>query len=54
MAELEEMRLNAHREKAEAELVKIHPDFIEIRQDDAFHNWAKDNLNGYKMLCMKM
>ena len=42
MAELEEMRLNAHRDKAEAELVKIHPDFIEIRQDDAFHNWAKD------------
>ena len=41
MAELEEMRLNAHRDKAEAELVKIHPDFIEIRQDDAFHTWAE-------------
>ena len=42
MAELEEMRQNAHRDKAEAELVKIHPDFIEIRQDDTFHNWAKE------------
>ena len=42
MAELEELRINAHKEKAEAELVKIHPDFIEIRQDDMFHSWAKD------------
>lgn len=42
MAEFEEMRINAQKEKAEAELVKMHPDFIEIRQDDTFHNWAKD------------
>jgi len=42
MVELEEMRQNAHRDKAEAELVKMHPDFIEIRQDDTFHNWAKE------------
>ena len=42
MAELEELRVDAQREKAEAELVKMHPDFIEIRQDDTFHNWAKD------------
>ena len=42
MAELEELRIDAKREKAEAELVKMHPDFIEIRQDDIFHNWAKD------------
>ena len=42
MAELEEMRLDAQRNKAEAELVKIHPDFIEIRQDDTFHDWAKE------------
>ena len=42
MAELEELRIDAQKEKAEAELVKIHPDFIEIRQDDTFHNWAKD------------
>ena len=42
MAEFEELKVNAQREKAEAELVKIHPDFIEIRQDDTFHNWAKE------------
>ena len=42
MIELEEMRQDAHRDKAEAELVKIHPDFIEIRQDDTFHNWAEE------------
>ena len=42
MADLEELRVNATREKAEAELVKMHPDFIEIREDDTFHNWAKD------------
>ena len=42
MAEFEELKINAQKEKAEAELVKIHPDFIEIRQDDTFHNWAKE------------
>jgi len=42
MAEFEELKVDAQREKAEAELVKMHPDFIEIRQDDIFHNWAKE------------
>ena len=42
MAEFEELKIDAQKEKAEAELVKIHPDFIEIRQDDTFHNWAKE------------
>ncbi len=42
MAELEELRLTAKREKAEAELVGMHSDFIQIREDDTFHNWAKD------------
>ena len=42
MAELEELRIDAQKEKAEAELVKMPPDFIEIRQDDTFHNWAKE------------
>ena len=41
IAEFEELKINAQKEKAEAELVKIHPDFIEIRQDDAFHTWAE-------------
>jgi len=42
MADLEELRVTATREKAEAELIKMHPDFIQIREDDTFHNWAKD------------
>ena len=42
MAEFEELKIDAQREKAEAELVRMHPDFIEIRQDDTFHAWAKD------------
>ena len=42
MAELEELRYTAKREKAEAELVGMHPDFIKIREDDKFHNWAKE------------
>ena len=42
MAELEELRVTARREKAEAELAGIHPDFAQIRSDDVFHNWAKE------------
>jgi len=42
MAEFEELRVTATKEKAEVELVKMHPDFIEIRQDDTFHTWAED------------
>jgi len=42
MAELEELRITAKREKAEAELAGMHPDFVQIREDDKFHNWAKE------------
>ncbi len=28
------------KEKAEVELLKIHPDFNEIRKDNDFHAWA--------------
>ena len=28
------------KEKAEVELLKLHPDFSEIRSKDEFHNWA--------------
>ena len=41
MAELEELRLDAKKEKAEAELITMHPDFVQIREDDKFHNWAE-------------
>lgn len=42
MAELEELRVTAKREKAEAELAGMHPDFSEIREDNTFHEWAKE------------
>lgn len=42
MAEFEELRITAKREKAEAELASMHPDFDEIRSDDSFHNWAEE------------
>jgi len=41
MAEFEELRITAKREKAEAELAGMHPDFAQIREDDAFHKWAE-------------
>ena len=41
LKEVEELRINAKREKAEAELLTMHPDFQSIREDDAFHDWAK-------------
>ena len=38
---VDEMRINASREKAEAELMRIHHDFDEIRDSDDFHEWAE-------------
>ena len=40
--EIDEMRATASREKAEVELLKVHPDFGEIRNSDDFHNWAEE------------
>ena len=42
LKEIESLRTTAKREKAEAELIKYHPDFEQIREDDAFHDWASD------------
>ena len=41
LKEIEELRTTAKREKAEAELSALHPDFSDIRKDDAFHKWAE-------------
>ena len=41
LKEIESLRATAKREKAEAELISFHPDFQEIRADDAFHSWAE-------------
>ena len=35
----EDLRVEASKEKAEAELLSIHPDFEQIRETDDFHEW---------------
>jgi hypothetical protein len=40
--EIDEMKATASRERAEVELLKIHPDFSTIRDSDDFHNWAEE------------
>ena len=39
---IDEMRYEATREKAEAELMRLHPDFGTIRDSDDFHEWAEE------------
>ena len=39
---IDEMQLSATKEKAEVELMRIHPDFGEIRDSDEFHDWAEE------------
>ena len=39
---IDEMQYSATKEKAEAALMQMHPDFDEIRDSDAFHNWAEE------------
>ena len=41
LKDIEELRVVAKREKAEAELSALHPDFNDIRKDDTFHDWAE-------------
>lgn len=40
MANLADLERRITREKAESELLKLHPDFPEIRSDKAFHEWV--------------
>lgn len=42
MKQIDELQNAATRDKAEAELLNIHPDFEQIRDDDAFHDWADE------------
>jgi hypothetical protein len=37
---VEELETKIAREKAEKELARLHPDFDELRQDRAFHEWV--------------
>ena len=39
---VDEMQYSAKKEKAEAELMRLHPDFDDIRSSDDFHEWAED------------
>jgi hypothetical protein len=40
--EIDEMKATATKEKAEAELMQLHPDFGDIRNSDDFHEWAEE------------
>jgi len=41
LKEIEALRATAKREKAEAEILSLHPDFEELRAGEDFHTWAK-------------
>ena len=40
MKEIDDLQVSANKSKAESQLLKIHPDFEQIREDDAFHEWV--------------
>ena len=42
------------KEKAEVELLKLHPDFNDIRANDDFHEWAEIKILLFKVGCMKI
>ena len=42
LAEIDNLQNSAKREKAEAELLSLHPDFNDIRSSDDFHDWADE------------
>jgi len=39
---IDELQTSATKEKAEAALMQLHPDFDEIRDSDEFHTWADE------------
>ena len=39
---INELQENANRDKAEVQLMQLHPDFEEIRTSDDFHEWAEE------------
>ena len=42
LKEINEFNEKTVKERAEVELMKIHPDFDTIRESDDFHNWAEE------------
>jgi DNA repair exonuclease SbcCD ATPase subunit len=39
---LDEREASTAKDEAEAELLRLHPDFDQIRDDDEFHNWVDE------------
>ena len=39
---LDDMQQSVSKQRAETELLQMHPDFEEIRNDDDFHTWAEE------------
>ena len=39
---IDELQAGAVKDKAEAQLLNLHPDFDEIRESDDFHTWAEE------------
>ena len=42
LKEIDEREANSVKEKAEVELLRLHPDFVNIRESDDFHEWAEE------------
>jgi len=42
LKEIDELNAKTAKDKAEVELLKIHPDFTDIRESDDFHEWAEE------------
>jgi hypothetical protein len=42
MKKIDQMQYDAMKQKAEAELMRIHPDFDKIRDQEEFHSWVDE------------
>ena len=42
LKQIDELNAQNAKEKAEVELLRIHPDFADIRESDDFHQWAEE------------
>ena len=42
LKEIDELNAQTAKDKAEVQLLQIHPDFAEIRDSDDFHEWAEE------------
>ncbi len=46
--QLKELNQTVNKEKAEARLARLHPDFEQIRESDEFHSWAESQPEAIK------